>query len=159
MYLIKINFVDFLGIMEKEIAYHGKRFYGSGEDEKDRSKKWWLKKYFNSLTYVNSYHLGIAFDRCREHHDNFPSVNQLLKFCPPKQLIKPVVNGDYTGPAPITSRMRTQLKHINSGPSKIKIVQNQMDSMKRMCRGRFDGDWKETFARWDLENQKRLDVL
>lgn len=142
--------------MENEITYHRRRFYGADEDEKDRSKKWWLKKYYKSLSYFTSKQLEIAFDRCRENYDKFPSVNQLLKFCPPRQLIKAAVNDDYKGPAPIPPKIRAQMNQVNSGPSKIKISEQSMELMKSKCRGRWGGDWTETFARWDLENQKRL---
>jgi len=156
MYLIKINFVEFIEVMENEITYHRRRFYGADEGEKDRSKKWWLNKYYKSLTYFTPKQLDIAFDRCRENYGSFPSVDQLLKFCPPKQRIKGDVNPDYTGPAPISPKMKEQLKHINSGPSRIKLSKNLMDSMEAMCRGRWGGDWNETFKRWNLENNRRL---
>lgn len=156
MYQIKINFVDFIEIMELEITYHRRRFYGSDEDEKDRSKKWWLKKYYKSISYVKSKHLEIAFDRCRENHDKFPTVNQLLKFCPPKERVKVVTDGDYTGPAPIPPKIREQIKTIKSGPSRTKLSKFLMESMEAMCKGRWGGDWSETFKRWDLENDRRL---
>lgn len=157
MFEININFVDFVGIMEKEISFHRKMFFGADLDEKDRSKKWWLQKYYESLSYVRAKHLEIAFDRCRENYDKFPLVPQLLKFCSPKQVNRaPEV--DYTKPVPMTPRMKAQLRHINSGPSRIKLSKPLMDSMKNMCMLRFSGDWTETFNRWDEQNNKRLDA-
>lgn len=155
MYQIKINFVDFIELMEKEIIYHGRRFYGRSEDEKDGSKKWWLKKYYKSLSYVSSKHLGIAFDKCRENHDKFPTVNQLLKFCPPKQLPK-AQEVDYSKPVPIPPEIQARINYIGGGPSKTKIGEEMMQSMKNMCRLKFGSHWKETFERWDQENEARL---
>ena len=156
MYLIKINFVDFIEIMEKEIIFHDRRFYGNDEDHRDNSKKFWIKKYYASLRYFKIKEVEIAFDRCRESYNKFPSVYQLLKFCPPKQMTKPVADKNYTGPAPIPPKIQDQMNQVYFGPSRIRLSDHLMDSMKKRCRFRWGGDWTETFKRWDLENNRRL---
>jgi len=52
--------------------------------------------------------------------------------------------------------MKEQLKYINSGPSRVKLSRHLMDSMETACEARWGGDWSETFARWNLENERRL---
>ena len=152
---ININFVDFTEIMEQEIIFHRHRFYGNSDTEKERAKKWWLDKYYQSLNHVKSSQLKLGFKKCLERHDKFPTVAQLVKFCPIKQ-VQAVVDPDYTKPVPIPPAVQKKLDHMKSGPSITKISREMMDSMKAMCRGRFGGDWKKTFQRWDDENEARI---
>lgn len=152
---INISKVDFSEIMHDEIAFYGKRFVGDDDIERDRVKKRFLARYYETLNHVKAYQLKTALKNCSERFEHFPKISQILKFCPAR--IKEVVEVDYIKPTPITPRMKAQLKHINSGPSKTKLSKSLMDSMKNMCALRFSGDWSKTFARWDLENEARMD--
>lgn len=154
---ININKFDFFEIMQDEIAFYNKRFVGDDDIERDRVKKRFLARYYETLSHVKAYQLKSALKSCAERFEHFPKISQILKFCPIKQIEK-AYEPDYVKPAPIPAKMKKQLKNMKQGPSKTKLSKKMMDDMKIMCRDRFSGNWDETFKRWDLENEARMDA-
>lgn len=48
-------------------------------------------------------------------------------------------------------------RNTSYSPTTKKIGRESMELQKAMCQGRWGGDWSEAFARWDKENDARMD--
>jgi len=153
MIKIEINKVDFIEIMTEEMNFMDKKFPADNEDERERLKKGFLNRYYESLSYMTSTQLKEAFKGCREHFSYFPRINQVLKYGAPKQLIEnPILP---TRPI-MTRSLERKISDITSHKDNFKIDEWAMEEMRSMIRRRWLGeDFREVFGRWDIQNEAR----
>lgn len=98
--------IEFVELIEKEIAFYGKKFKTIEE------KKYWIRRYYDAFDHLSLEEITNAFRKASEHHDLFPKIAQLAKFAKPKRKIH--------------QPMFEERVYLEDGPERLKAIREQL---------------------------------
>lgn len=144
--------IDFKKILDEEVEFHGKRFLGENEDDKQSAYKRFLIRYYESLSHASESSLIAAFKKCRENYEYFPKISHLLKFCPPPISEELRVEPKYVEPSEAVRRQISLVK----GSSIKKVGEVQLRKNAAHCAKTWpNSNWDEPLKRWLEEDKLR----
>lgn len=151
---VNINKVDFAKLIQDEMIFYGKRFFGD-EDEKASAKRLFMRRYYNALCHMTESQIKSTFQLCAENFEKFPSPSQVLKFGVTRP--KVYVTNDLPKKTPVPNCIKREIQRKNTGPSRYRLPEKLMQDMKAMVLHRFGSpaSWEDVFDRWDRENNDK----
>ncbi len=147
-------FDEFREIMVEELQFYGKNFSGEEFDRK-RALNGFLSRYFESLCHLSTKQFKLAFMRCRENWNYFPSVAQLLKFSPAKPKAQQDFHPKFVEVKP---EMKKMVDGILKGPKEKLTKKQVIANFQHLQKRNPTFDWRPVIKR-ELEILEKLGGL